>query len=68
MLRDQINGLARRVPVWAVWLIGLMPGVWTFYLGLTGGLGAEPIKAVSSRGGIADLFLCRVASSGLAGA
>ncbi|MBW4975962.1 protein-methionine-sulfoxide reductase heme-binding subunit MsrQ [Roseovarius mucosus] len=46
MLRDQINGLARRVPVWAVWLIGLMPGVWTFYLGLTGGLGAEPIKAL----------------------
>ncbi|MBS4011972.1 MAG: protein-methionine-sulfoxide reductase heme-binding subunit MsrQ [Roseovarius sp.] len=46
MLRDQINGLARRVPVWAVWLIGLMPGVWAFYLGLTGGLGAEPIKAL----------------------
>ncbi|MGR3697178.1 MAG: protein-methionine-sulfoxide reductase heme-binding subunit MsrQ, partial [Roseovarius sp.] len=46
MLQDRINGLARRVPVWAVWLLGLAPAVWTFYLGLTGGLGAEPIKAL----------------------
>ncbi|KGM87940.1 putative membrane protein [Roseovarius mucosus DSM 17069] len=46
MLQDRINGLARQVPVWAVWLLGLVPAVWTFYLGLTGGLGAEPIKAL----------------------
>lgn len=46
MVQDRINGLARRVPVWAVWLLGLAPAVWTFYLGLTGGLGAEPIKAL----------------------
>ena len=46
MLVDRINRGARRVPVWAVWLAGLGPGVWAFYLGLTGGLGAEPIKAL----------------------
>ena len=46
MMQDRINVLARRVPVWAVWLLGLVPAVWTFYLGLTGGLGAEPIKAL----------------------
>jgi sulfoxide reductase heme-binding subunit YedZ len=46
MLVDPINRGARRVPVWAVWLAGLGPGVWAFYLGLTGGLGAEPIKAL----------------------
>jgi sulfoxide reductase heme-binding subunit YedZ len=46
MVQDRINGLARRVPVWVVWLLGLVPAVWTFYLGLTGGLGAEPIKAL----------------------
>ncbi|WP_339672382.1 protein-methionine-sulfoxide reductase heme-binding subunit MsrQ [uncultured Roseovarius sp.] len=46
MMQDRINGLARRVPVWVVWLLGLVPAVWTFYLGLTGGLGAEPIKAL----------------------
>lgn len=46
MVQDRINALARRVPVWAVWLLALAPAVWTFYLGLTGGLGAEPIKAL----------------------
>ncbi|MDZ4392465.1 protein-methionine-sulfoxide reductase heme-binding subunit MsrQ [Cypionkella sp.] len=46
MVQERINGFARRVRVWAVWLLGLLPGVWAFYLGLTGGLGAEPIKAL----------------------
>lgn len=46
MVQDRINALARRAPVWAVWLLGLAPAVWSFYLGLTGGLGAEPIKAL----------------------
>ena len=46
MWADGINRAARRVPVWVVWLAGLGPGVWAFYLGLTGGLGAEPIKAL----------------------
>ncbi|WP_297771809.1 protein-methionine-sulfoxide reductase heme-binding subunit MsrQ [uncultured Roseovarius sp.] len=46
MLVDRINTVVRRVPVWSVWLILLVPAVWTFYLGLTGGLGAEPIKAL----------------------
>ncbi|MEQ8900845.1 MAG: protein-methionine-sulfoxide reductase heme-binding subunit MsrQ [Roseovarius sp.] len=43
---ERINALARHVPVWSVWLILLVPAVWTFWLGLTGGLGAEPIKAL----------------------
>ncbi len=34
----------RRFPKIAVYLIGLTPGVWTFYLGLTDRLGAEPIR------------------------
>jgi len=46
MVADRINALARRVPVWSVWLVVLVPAVWTFWLGLTGGLGAEPIKAL----------------------
>ena len=46
MVVDRINVAARRVPVWSVWLILLVPAVWTFWLGLTGGLGAEPIKAL----------------------
>jgi len=46
MWADRINGAARRVPVWALWLFGLAPAVWFFHLGLTGGLGGEPIKAL----------------------
>ena len=45
-LVNGINTTARTVPVWLVWLAGLTPSVWFFYLGLTGGLGAEPIKAL----------------------
>ncbi|WP_417729040.1 protein-methionine-sulfoxide reductase heme-binding subunit MsrQ [Roseovarius sp.] len=43
---EQINVALRRVPVWTIWLMTGAPAVWTFYLGLTGGLGAEPIKAL----------------------
>ncbi|MDT8327031.1 MAG: protein-methionine-sulfoxide reductase heme-binding subunit MsrQ [Roseovarius sp.] len=46
MLVDRINSLARRVPTWAVYLTYGAPSVWLFYLGLTGGLGIEPIKAL----------------------
>ena len=56
-MRDRINALARRVPVWAVWLAGLVPGVWALYLGLTGGLGAEPIKALEQELGLVALQL-----------
>ena len=45
-LVDRINGAARRVPVWLVWLMLGTPAAWYFYLGLTGGLGAEPIKTL----------------------
>ena len=54
---DRINALARRVPVWSVWLILGIPAVWTFYLGLTGGLGAEPIKALERKLGEVALQL-----------
>lgn len=45
-LVDRINRLARRVPVWAVWLGYGWPAPWLVWLGATGGLGAEPIKAL----------------------
>lgn len=31
---------------WALYTIGLMPGVWTFYLGLNDQLGADPLKTL----------------------
>ncbi|WP_027245034.1 protein-methionine-sulfoxide reductase heme-binding subunit MsrQ [Leisingera daeponensis] len=40
------NQLVRRLPVWAVYLLGALPAPWLFYLGLTGGLGVEPVRAL----------------------
>ncbi|MGR3461289.1 MAG: protein-methionine-sulfoxide reductase heme-binding subunit MsrQ [Roseovarius sp.] len=57
MLGSRVNGAVRRVPVWALWIIGLAPAVWFFYLGLTGGLGAEPIKALERELGLVTLQL-----------
>ncbi|UWQ24950.1 protein-methionine-sulfoxide reductase heme-binding subunit MsrQ [Leisingera aquaemixtae] len=45
------NQLIRRLPVWAVYLLGALPAPWLFYLGLTGGLGVEPIKALEHKYG-----------------
>ena len=44
MIVDRLNGWLRRVPVWLVYLVGALPPFWLLYLGLTGGLGPEPIK------------------------
>lgn len=46
MLRDKLNSSMRRIPNWALYIGGVLPAVWFLYLGLTGGLGAEPIKAL----------------------
>ena len=45
----QINSALRRVPVGAVYLLGVIPAVWFFYLGMTGGLGVEPIRELELR-------------------
>ena len=43
---DAVNRAARRVPPWALYLLALLPPAWLLYMGATGGLGAEPIKAL----------------------
>ncbi len=45
-LSQTINGQLRRVPTWLVYIVGVLPIFWFFYLGLTGGLGPEPIRAL----------------------
>jgi len=57
MWAGPINGAVRRVPVWVLWIGGLVPALWFFYLGLTGGLGAEPIKALEHELGLVALQL-----------
>lgn len=46
MITQRINGVARRIPTWAVYLLYMAPSAYLFYLGLTGGLGPEPVKAL----------------------
>ncbi|WP_323767208.1 protein-methionine-sulfoxide reductase heme-binding subunit MsrQ [Marinovum sp.] len=45
-LTDRLNTAQRRVPPWLLYLLLPLPAAWYLYLGLTGGLGAEPIKAL----------------------
>ncbi|MFL4469043.1 protein-methionine-sulfoxide reductase heme-binding subunit MsrQ [Tateyamaria armeniaca] len=43
-LVDRINGLARKVPTWALYIVYLIPVPVLLYMAQTGGLGREPIK------------------------
>lgn len=52
---QSINGRLRSIPTWPLYVAGALPGIWWFYLGLTGGLGAEPIKELEHRLGEAGL-------------
>ena len=46
---QSINGALRRVPAWPIYIVGILPAFWFFYLGLTGGLGVEPIKTLEQK-------------------
>ena len=46
---QSLNGTLRRLPTWPVYAVGLLIPVWFLYLGLTGGLGVEPIKELEHR-------------------
>jgi sulfoxide reductase heme-binding subunit YedZ len=57
-LVQSLNGVLRRVPLWVVYILCMLPAPYFFYLGLTGGLGVEPIKALEHRlGELALQFL-----------
>lgn len=45
--------------IWALYAIGLLPGLYAFYLGVFGGLGADPVRAFEHLLGLWALrFLC----------
>lgn len=48
---QRLNQTLRRIPVWVVYLLGTIPAPWLFYLGMTGGLGVEPIEALEHQFG-----------------
>lgn len=54
-MRDAINQALRRVPTWPVYVLGLAPIPWLFWLGATGELGPEPIKTLEHRYGLLGL-------------
>lgn len=43
---DRVNALARRVPTWVVYLLGLVPLAWLVWGAVSDGLGADPVKAI----------------------
>ncbi|KNG94533.1 protein-methionine-sulfoxide reductase heme-binding subunit MsrQ [Pseudaestuariivita atlantica] len=52
-----VNSGARRVPTWLVYALAVVPPVWLFYAGLTGGLGIDPVKAMEQQMGLLGLQL-----------
>lgn len=49
----------QRAAIWSLYVIGLAPGIWYFYLAATGGLGFNPVKEFEHLLGIWALrFLC----------
>ncbi len=54
---DRLNGLARRVPTWVVYGLGLVPLGFLVWGALFGGLGIDPVKAIEHRLGELGLQL-----------
>ena len=45
-ISQTVNGALRRVPAWPLYIVGPIPAFWWLYQGLTGGSGADPVKAL----------------------
>lgn len=45
-ISQAINSALRKVPAWTIYIVATLWVVWLFYLGLTGGLGVEPINTL----------------------
>ncbi len=46
---QRINTALGRVPPWLLYVVSVVPPAWFLYLGMTGGLGVEPIKELEHR-------------------
>ena len=54
---NTVNTALRQVPPWLIYIAGAAWAGWLFYLGLTGGLGVEPINALEREYGDVGLKL-----------
>ncbi len=43
---SRVNQFVRLVPTWLIYILGPLPAAWLLWLGVNGGLGVEPIKAL----------------------
>lgn len=55
-MKKQLNDALRRLPVWAVWLGGLIPLALLIWDTLTGGLGIDPVRDIEHRLGRTALY------------
>ena len=56
-LAGAVNHVARRVPAWTIYVAGTTPPVWLLWAGASGGLGADPVKAIERTLGLWALKL-----------
>lgn len=54
---DAVNKFARKLPAWPLYIIGLVPIGWIYFLGLNGQLGVDPVKAIEHQLGEWALWL-----------
>lgn len=52
---DTLNQTLRRLPEWPLYILGFLPAAWLLWLGINGGLGVEPIKALEHELGVIAL-------------
>jgi sulfoxide reductase heme-binding subunit YedZ len=45
-MMTSLNTMLRKLPAWLIYLVSALWAGWMFWLGLTGGLGVEPINAL----------------------
>lgn len=43
---EMLNSILRKIPAWGLYLIGTLYPLGLLYVGITGGLGADPVKAL----------------------
>lgn len=42
----RISTVARKIPEWPCYIVGVLPAAWLLWQGITGGLGVDPVKAM----------------------
>lgn len=56
-LVQRINAGLKRIPAWSLYIVGPLPLIWLYYLGLTNQLGADPVKVIEHQLGLIGLQL-----------